>query len=201
MGTDPVCAQAARLGRRARPRSSARRRRAERVRLREGRSRSRRTRSTCRRRRSCSIRKAAGTRRASSACASGSRIDIVNSDDTLHNVHAMPMTNQEFNQGQPLQGLRMTKTFTAPEVMVRFKCDVHGWMTRVRRRDGASVLRGDRRRRRVRDSQGLPPGTYTIERSGTRRSATQTAEGDDRGRSRTRRCRSRTPRSRRGLAL
>src|SRR5262245_57102762 len=58
----------------------------------------------------------------------GQPIDILNSDNTLHNVHAMPMTNQEFNQGQPVKGFRMTKTFTAPEVMVRFVCNVHGWM-------------------------------------------------------------------------
>jgi len=86
---------------------------------------------------------------------------IVNSDATMHNVHALPMTNQEFNQGAPVQGFRMTKTFTAPEVMVRFKCDVHGWMTAyigvmahpyfaVTKPDGTFELKG------------VPPGTYTI---------------------------------------
>jgi len=91
----------------------------------------------------------------------GQPIDIVNSDDTLHNVHAMPMTNQEFNQGQPVKGFRMTKTFTAPEVMVRFVCNVHGWMRAyvgvmahpyfaVTDADGAFKI------------PNLPPGTYTI---------------------------------------
>jgi plastocyanin len=91
----------------------------------------------------------------------GQPIDIVNSDDTLHNVHAMPMTNQEFNQGQPVKGFRMTKTFTAPEVMVRFVCNVHGWM-----RAWVGVMAHPYFA--VTDENGafkipnLPPGTYTI---------------------------------------
>lgn len=91
----------------------------------------------------------------------GQPIDIINSDETLHNVHAMPMTNQEFNQGQPMKGIRLTKTFTAPEVMVRFVCNVHGWMRAyvgvmanpyfaVTDADGAFKI------------PNLPPGTYTI---------------------------------------
>ena len=39
----------------------------------------------------------------------------------------------------------MRHTFTAPEVMVRFKCDVHGWMAAYVGVMAASVLRGDRR--------------------------------------------------------
>ncbi len=58
----------------------------------------------------------------------GQPLEIVNSDPTLHNIHAMPKANQEFNNGQPIQGMKMTHTFTAKEVMVPFKCDVHGWM-------------------------------------------------------------------------
>ena len=58
----------------------------------------------------------------------GQAMEIVNSDPTMHNVHALPMANQEFNHGQPKQNMRLTKMFTAPEVMVRFKCDVHSWM-------------------------------------------------------------------------
>jgi plastocyanin len=62
----------------------------------------------------------------------GQTLKITNSDPTSHNVHALPKKNTEFNFIQPSQG--MTKdltgrdTFTKPEVMIRFKCDVHGWM-------------------------------------------------------------------------
>jgi plastocyanin len=92
----------------------------------------------------------------------GQPLEIINSDPTLHNIHAMPKANQEFNNGQPIQGMKMTHTFTAPEVMVPFKCDVHGWMNAyvgvlphpyyaVTKEDGKFELKD------------LPAGTYTIE--------------------------------------
>lgn len=92
----------------------------------------------------------------------GQPIEIINSDPTLHNIHAMPKSNAEFNNGQPIQGMKMTTSFKAKEVMVPFKCDVHGWMNAyvgvldhpyfaVTKEDGAFELKG------------LPPGTYTIE--------------------------------------
>jgi plastocyanin len=92
----------------------------------------------------------------------GQTLEIVNSDPTLHNIHALPKGNQEFNTGQPIQGMKTTHTFTAKEVMVPFKCDVHGWMNAyvgvldhpyyaVTDKDGKFELKG------------LPPGTYTIE--------------------------------------
>ena len=34
----------------------------------------------------------------------------------------------EFNMGQPIQGMTFDRTFEQAEVMVPFKCDVHGWM-------------------------------------------------------------------------
>jgi plastocyanin len=92
----------------------------------------------------------------------GQPLEITNSDMTLHNIHATPKNNSEFNTGQPLEGMKHTHTFTAPEVMVPFKCDVHGWMNAyvgvmnhpffaVTKEDGTFEL------------EGLPPGTYTIE--------------------------------------
>src|SRR5205085_12130433 len=48
----------------------------------------------------------------------GQPLEILNSDPTLHNIHAQPKANQEFNNGQPIQGMKMTHTFTAKEVMV-----------------------------------------------------------------------------------
>lgn len=55
-------------------------------------------------------------------------VKIINSDDTLHNVHALPANSKEFNIGQPNQGMTTMRTFAEPEVMVKFKCDVHPWM-------------------------------------------------------------------------
>jgi hypothetical protein len=92
----------------------------------------------------------------------GQALTISNSDATLHNVHALPTTNQEFNQAQP-QGLPpFDKTFDKQEVMVKVKCDVHPWMAAyvgvlphpyyaVSGEDGAFSI------------DKLPPGTYTIE--------------------------------------
>ncbi len=58
----------------------------------------------------------------------GQTVQITNSDPTLHNIHATPAVNAEFNTGQPIQGMSMERTFDEVEVMVPFKCDVHGWM-------------------------------------------------------------------------
>jgi hypothetical protein len=55
-------------------------------------------------------------------------IAIVNDDPTLHNVHCMATLNDAFNVGQPSQGMKTEKKFTKPEVLVKFKCDVHSWM-------------------------------------------------------------------------
>ena len=92
----------------------------------------------------------------------GQPLAITNSDDTLHNVHAMPQANQEWNKGQPLKGMADQKVFTAREVMVPFKCDVHNWMHAsigvmdhpyfAVTRDGGKF-----------ELKHLPAGTYTIE--------------------------------------
>jgi plastocyanin len=92
----------------------------------------------------------------------GQKLEILNSDPTLHNIHALPKNNAEFNNGQPLQGMKMDHTFTAKEVMVPFKCDVHGWMNAY-----VGVL--DHPYFATTDKSGafelksVPPGTYTIE--------------------------------------
>ena len=92
----------------------------------------------------------------------GQELTILNSDPTLHNIHALPKDNKEFNTGQPIQGMKTVQKFANKEVMVPFKCDVHGWMNAyvgvldhpffaVTDKDGKFSLKG------------LPPGTYTIE--------------------------------------
>jgi hypothetical protein len=58
----------------------------------------------------------------------GQPLVIRNSDDTLHNIHSLSEINTPFNLGQPARGMEAKKSFTQPEVMVHFKCDVHPWM-------------------------------------------------------------------------
>ena len=91
----------------------------------------------------------------------GQPMEVRNSDPTLHNVHAVPKVNKEFNFGQPTKGMKTVRAFDKPEVMVPFRCDVHGWMNAyagvlphpffaVSKNDGTFEIKG------------LPPGSYTI---------------------------------------
>ncbi len=89
-------------------------------------------------------------------------LEIINSDNTMHNVHGMPDTNREFNFGQVVAGMKNTVTFTTPEVMIPFKCDVHAWMHAyigvVNHPYFAVTGSGG-----TFELKSLPPGTYTIE--------------------------------------
>ncbi len=89
-------------------------------------------------------------------------LEIVNSDATLHNINAKPTVNPPFNVAQPVKGMKTTKKFPKPEVMVKFKCNVHPWMNAyagvvnhpffgVTDDAGAATI------------NGLPAGTYTLE--------------------------------------
>jgi plastocyanin len=91
----------------------------------------------------------------------GQPLEVSNSDQTLHNVHGEG-AGRRFNYSQQLQNMRNTTTFSTPDVMVRFKCNVHGWMEAyvgvlphpyfaVTASGGAFEL------------EDVPPGTYTIE--------------------------------------
>jgi hypothetical protein len=92
----------------------------------------------------------------------GQPLDIKNDDNTLHNVHAMPIINSQFNEGQPVQGMVSTKKLDKPEITpFRVKCDVHGWMKSywavmphpfyaVSQTNGQFTI------------SNLPPGQYTV---------------------------------------
>jgi plastocyanin len=92
----------------------------------------------------------------------GQPLEVTNSDDTMHNVHALPETNREFNFPQHRKDQRDTRTFTAAEVMVPLKCDLHPWMSAyvgvVAHPYFAVTANGGRF-----ELRNLPPGTYTVE--------------------------------------
>lgn len=89
-------------------------------------------------------------------------LQILNSDGTLHNVHALPKNSKEFNLGMPIQGMKLTQKFAAPEIMVKIKCEVHPWMSAY----GGVVehpfyaVSGDDGTFTIKD---LPPGEYVLE--------------------------------------
>ena len=92
----------------------------------------------------------------------GQTLTIRNSDATLHNIHATPANNDEFNMGQPIQGMEFERTFDSAEVMVPFKCDVHGWMNAwvgVLDHPYFAVTGDDGKF----DISELPPGDYVVE--------------------------------------
>lgn len=89
-------------------------------------------------------------------------MEIVNSDPTLHNINAKPSANPPFNVAQPTKGMKTTKKFAKPEMGVKFKCNVHPWMSAyahvlphpffgVSGENGSFTI------------SGLPAGTYTLE--------------------------------------
>ncbi len=106
---------------------------------------------------------AAGITRTSSACRSGSRSRSSTATRRCITFTRRPKTNAEFNTAQPIKGMKTTHTFTAKEadVVVPFKCDVHGWMNAyagvldhpyfaVSKPDGSFSI------------PNLPPGSYTL---------------------------------------
>ena len=92
----------------------------------------------------------------------GQPIEISNSDETMHNVHALGKANRGFNFPQPIKGMKSRQTFPTPEVMVTVKCDVHPWMNAyigvVNHPYFAVSANGG-----TFDLKNVPAGTYTIE--------------------------------------
>ena len=93
----------------------------------------------------------------------GQTVRIINSDAFLHNVNSQPeQRSNKFNFGMPTQNMEKEHKFRTAEVMVKIRCDVHGWMGAyagvldhpyfaVSGEDGSFSI------------EGLPAGTYTLE--------------------------------------
>jgi plastocyanin len=97
------------------------------------------------------------------AVQTGQKIVVKNSDDCIHNVHAIPKVagNQEFNDPQQPGGTDLTYSFPKPEMFLKFQCDVHPWMFAwvsifdspyyaISGTDGKFVIKN------------VPPGSYTV---------------------------------------
>lgn len=89
-------------------------------------------------------------------------LEIRNSDATIHNVHAMPKTNDGWNRAQRAGAAAVRTSFSRPELAIPFMCNVHPWMRAfvfvfdhpyfaVTTREGKFELKD------------LPSGVYTIE--------------------------------------
>jgi len=88
------------------------------------------------------------------------KLNVVNSDETTHNIHPTPNTNREWNMTQP-HGMPLEQSFAREEVAIPVKCNIHPWMKgyiavfkhpyfAVTDKNGSFELKD------------LPPGTYTI---------------------------------------
>ena len=58
----------------------------------------------------------------------GQELLIKNSDATMHNIHAMPTINSEFNFAMPKVVKEKAIKIAKPEHAMYIKCDVHPWM-------------------------------------------------------------------------
>jgi plastocyanin len=92
----------------------------------------------------------------------GQTLKVTNSDPVTHNIHPLAQVNREWNQSQEPGAEALTRKFTQPEVMIRVKCNIHGWMHAwvgvvahpyfaVTGADGTFQLRN------------VPPGKYVLE--------------------------------------
>src|SRR5262245_43437828 len=89
----------------------------------------------------------------------GQKIEIRNTDPTLHNVHGYQGPKTMFNQAQPPKAPAIAKSLPAEGDVVKLKCDVHSWMVSyVVVSKGPFGTSGEDGAFEIRD---VPPGKYT----------------------------------------
>ena len=95
------------------------------------------------------------------AVMAGQAINVVNSDQTTHNIHPTPTNNRDWNKSQGPGAAPITDSFAREEIAIPVKCNVHSWMKsyiavmknpyfKVTSADGSFEIKN------------LPPGDYTI---------------------------------------
>ena len=91
----------------------------------------------------------------------GQTLEVRNSDQTTHNVHAKPKINDDWNLPQTANAPPILRKFKKPETLIPIQCNQHPWMYAqvgvlahpfyaVSAKDGSYSIKG------------LPPGTYTL---------------------------------------
>jgi len=91
----------------------------------------------------------------------GQPLMILNSDPTVHNTHAIPKSNVEWNQSQPPGAPPLTKSFNQSEVFIPLRDNQHPW-------EKAYVGVFDHPFFAISDEfgnyriEGLPPGQYVV---------------------------------------
>jgi len=112
----------------------------------------------------------------------GQHMTILNDDKTMHNIHPDPKPgggNTAFNKSQLGGGPSLDVAWTAEEIAIPVKCNVHPWMHAyivvVKGPNGVSDGDGSFK------LENVPPGTYTLtawhETYGTQTQKVTVAEG------------------------
>jgi hypothetical protein len=92
----------------------------------------------------------------------GQTLLIKNSDQTLHNIHGFKGPSTLFNQAQIPGMAPISRKVTDADQVVKFKCDVHPWMTAYVVVSGNPffAVTGDDGSYKI---TGVPAGKYTVE--------------------------------------
>ncbi|MCU1280679.1 MAG: hypothetical protein JWM53_4225 [bacterium] len=110
----------------------------------------------------------------------GQKLEIHNGDPVLHNVHTYEGARTLFNMAQVPGTPNMEKTFTQNGVMLKFKCDIHQWMTGFIwvQNNGAFAVSDKDGKFEIKD---VPVGTWDVEawheRFGTKSGKVTVAKG------------------------